>query len=346
MRMQFAQVLKALGILGVIFFTFSIALNSRAQDTSPTQTVDVQLTEFKIEMSTTLEPGLTRFNVKNSGNMLHNIEIEGQGIEKVLEEDLLPGQSGSLTVDLQSGEYYVYCPVGNHEARGMALTLTVEGAEETPSGETAAPHEHEHEEMAEEPTMPVLDVEGDPTEGEARLAEVPVEETEHRHESAHATHTPPRPRDLGTATGLKKFVYWLGKFHPPMVNFPIALIVAAALAELLYMGTRNSIFDHASRFCTWLGVLGAIAAGVLGWFFAGFRLTDHMWLMTWHRWLGTTAVVWALITLILSEKSRPPQAGGLRRWFRFFLFIAAIVVLIVGFFGGAMIYGLDHYQWP
>lgn len=96
---------------------------------SPTETqgssVDVKLSEFTIEMPTTLPAGPTTFNVTNIGKLPHNIEIEGNDIEVELESDLGSGESGVLQVDLTPGTYKVYCPVGNHEGRGMVLELTV-----------------------------------------------------------------------------------------------------------------------------------------------------------------------------------------------------------------------------
>jgi uncharacterized cupredoxin-like copper-binding protein len=42
-----------------------------------------------------------------------------------LPENLAPGASGTLTVDLAAGTYEVYCPVGNHADEGMRVDLTV-----------------------------------------------------------------------------------------------------------------------------------------------------------------------------------------------------------------------------
>lgn len=90
------------------------------------QTVEVGLTEFAINLSTMEVPaGPTTFAVTNVGSMEHNFEIEGQGVEEAFDENLQPGQSDTLTVDLPPGEYTIYCPVGNHRARGMEVTLTV-----------------------------------------------------------------------------------------------------------------------------------------------------------------------------------------------------------------------------
>ena len=90
-----------------------------------TNQVDVSLVEWAIDMPGELPAGPTTFVVTNNGEFVHNFEIQGQGIERVFGLDLEPGQTIALTVDLTPGEYYVYCPVGNHVAEGMELTLTV-----------------------------------------------------------------------------------------------------------------------------------------------------------------------------------------------------------------------------
>src|SRR5207249_9815896 len=64
----------------------------------------------------------------------------------------------------------------------------------------------------------------------------------------------------------EKLIGWLGRFHPAAVHFPIALLTAAAVAELLRMATGRPAFDAVSRYCLWFGTLTAAFAGVLGWF--------------------------------------------------------------------------------
>ena len=92
------------------------------------ETVDVSLFEWGIDMPTTLSAGTITFNVTNDGTLPHNLEIEGQGIEEELEENLQPGESGTLTLELEPGTYEAYCPVGegSHREQGMELELTVE----------------------------------------------------------------------------------------------------------------------------------------------------------------------------------------------------------------------------
>ena len=145
-----------------------------------------------------------------------------------------------------------------------------------------------------------------------------------------------RHRDL---TGIPKLIAWLGNFHPPMVHFPIAMLVGAALAEILLMSTGREIFQHAARFCVWIGALSAVPTAMLGWFFGGFQVTDDEWIMTAHRWLGTVTVVWAIVLLAICERR------GARGSYRLVVFTGAALAMATGFFGGAMVYGLDHYAW-
>lgn len=151
----------------------------------------------------------------------------------------------------------------------------------------------------------------------------------------------------GSASGLVRIIGWLGNFHPPATDFPIALLISAAIAELLSMVTRRPAFEAAAQFCVWLGALGAVGAVTLGWFYAGFRLADPDWIMTLHRWLGTAAGAWALVLLTLSIAAHHGGDRGRQwlPWYRVVLFSAAAMVAANGFFGGAMIYGLDHYAW-
>ncbi len=92
------------------------------------QVVDVALSNFVIEMPDTLPAGPTRFAITNNGQALHNFVIEGNGQSKKLANNLQPGQSGFLNIDLAPGVYTIYCPVGDgaHRKQGMELTLTVQ----------------------------------------------------------------------------------------------------------------------------------------------------------------------------------------------------------------------------
>jgi uncharacterized cupredoxin-like copper-binding protein len=87
--------------------------------------VEVVLREYKIEMEDSISGGETTFSIRNAGTIEHGFEIEGNGIEKKLSSNLAPGAEQTLTVNLEPGTYQVYCPVADHDERGMSLQLTV-----------------------------------------------------------------------------------------------------------------------------------------------------------------------------------------------------------------------------
>jgi len=143
--------------------------------------------------------------------------------------------------------------------------------------------------------------------------------------------------------GWNHFVRWVGHFHPPLTAFPIAMLLGAALAELLRLLSEAVWLDGASRWCVILGGIGASVTAPLGWAFAVEQ--GSSWVLETHRWLGTAAACGALVILFLSEMGRRPNRAGWLAAFRIVLFLAVPLVLATGFFGGAMVYGLHAYNW-
>jgi uncharacterized cupredoxin-like copper-binding protein len=87
-------------------------------------TVDVTLTEYQIDMPTSLEPGWTSLRIKNVGKKDHSFKIEGHDSRKKLESELKPGQSATLQIDLRPGTYRVSCPKDDHDDdKNMKLEL-------------------------------------------------------------------------------------------------------------------------------------------------------------------------------------------------------------------------------
>ena len=79
---------------------------------------------------------------------------------------------------------------------------------------------------------------------------------------------------------------------------------------------------------------------------AGFRFSDASWVMMMHRWLGTVTVGCAVLVLLLSELSRHPGRHRTKILFGVTLCVAAILVSVTGFFGGAVVFGLNYHAWP
>ena len=91
-------------------------------------TVEISETDFKLDPQnpTVDNQGVVAFRISNEGQTAHNLEIETPQGEFELEKNLQPGESATLRVELgESGDYVMYCPVGNHREMGMEGKVTV-----------------------------------------------------------------------------------------------------------------------------------------------------------------------------------------------------------------------------
>ena len=94
------------------------------------QSVAVTLAEWKVQPARdTLQAGSVTFRVKNDGNVVHGLQIEGEGVDKGTPQ-IAAGQSGTLTVTLKPGTYELYCPMAEntHKMAGMSKKITVVAA--------------------------------------------------------------------------------------------------------------------------------------------------------------------------------------------------------------------------
>jgi plastocyanin len=82
--------------------------------------------DFSISLDEeTLKAGTYAITVVNNGNATHDLAVEEDGTTKATSDKIGPGESTTLTVDLDAGEYVFFCSIGNHRAMGMELTVQV-----------------------------------------------------------------------------------------------------------------------------------------------------------------------------------------------------------------------------
>lgn len=116
---------------------------------SGVETVQVALRDYVVEVAdTTLSAGSTKLAVQNTGASVHELEVfsvpagvdaaalpvvnnvadtDSAGLTVVDEvEDVAPGTSPTLTVDLQPGTYVFICNLPTHYQLGMHAVVTVE----------------------------------------------------------------------------------------------------------------------------------------------------------------------------------------------------------------------------
>jgi uncharacterized cupredoxin-like copper-binding protein len=89
--------------------------------------IDVGATEFRFELAEQPDAaGNYVFELTNEGDAPHDLVVEGPGVDGEKTPVLDPGESAELEVDLQSGEYVLYCSVPGHRPAGMETTVEIE----------------------------------------------------------------------------------------------------------------------------------------------------------------------------------------------------------------------------
>jgi len=133
-----------------------------------------------------------------------------------------------------------------------------------------------------------------------------------------------------------EWLQFIGRFHPLLVHFPIALFLLVPVLELVGRGDHFAYLRVSVNFVLALATIGAIAAATLGWClgrsggYSGSLITQHMWggislsIICWLCWLLSTqlrerSIVYGL-TLALGV--------GLVAW--------------TGYRGGQLSLGRDH----
>jgi hypothetical protein len=115
-----------------------LTLGSPAAHAEPGPTasvVKVNLSEWKVQATpATVPPGPVEIHVTNGGSIPHALEVEGPGTERTTPQ-IQPGVDTTLELDLRSGSYEIYCPVGkgSHKVLGMTSRLTVRDAKPVPA---------------------------------------------------------------------------------------------------------------------------------------------------------------------------------------------------------------------
>lgn len=93
------------------------------------------------------------------------------------------------------------------------------------------------------------------------------------------------------------WMQFIGRFHPLIVHFPIALFFLVPILEIAGRSTRFAYLRLSVKFILALATIGATTAALLGWFLArsgeysGGLITQHMWggvmlsILCWACWL-------------------------------------------------------------
>lgn len=130
-----------------------------------------------------------------------------------------------------------------------------------------------------------------------------------------------------------------GNVHVILVHFPIALLCAAALAELLTLRRRTGVAES-THFCLTLAAITACLAAASGWLRAERHVPVMSDVLERHRWLGlgTTAVAVGC-ALVAWKATRHPGRPTPVLLARLLLLAAVVVVVVTAHHGGMLVYG-------
>lgn len=147
------------------------------------------------------------------------------------------------------------------------------------------------------------------------------------------------PVTIAQTGALDAWMDLLGRLHPLMVHFPLALVIVAAMVELWRAMRRH---DGPSPFAVtsvWFAAVGGVGAACSGWANAAYGGESTSVDLFVHRW-GGVAVAALLVALAITgtTASRAGHAAWSGVW-RMGLVLCAGIVAVVGHFGGNLVHG-------
>jgi uncharacterized membrane protein len=133
---------------------------------------------------------------------------------------------------------------------------------------------------------------------------------------------------------------FVGRLHPLLIHFPIALVIAAALAEGAAIVTADESWRTVAIGNVRAGAVFALLATIAGWRLALAPEMEVSPLLEWHRWLGTVAAGAVLAAALATGVVRRRPAVGMHIY-RIALFTAGTLVAVTGHFGGLLVWGAN-----
>ena len=131
---------------------------------------------------------------------------------------------------------------------------------------------------------------------------------------------------------------WFGRLHPAVVHFPIGLLIAAVIADLLRK-------KPAASFCLCVGAIGAVLASVLGWIAGEGVPSTKLEELDRHRWTGIAVAVYSVVMAFLYPRlTREDGSPGLLP--RVLLVVLLILVSLAGHWGGEFTWGKGYLDLP
>jgi len=136
------------------------------------------------------------------------------------------------------------------------------------------------------------------------------------------------------------FLHFLGRLHPLLVHFPIALLVVALLLEVLTIGGKRKGLREGINYMIFIGAGFAVFSALFGWFL---KTQDEYSgdLLDNHQYTGVATAFLALATaIILKNTLKKPEIN--LKVYRCMLFATVILLTIAGHLGANLTHGEDY----
>ena len=133
----------------------------------------------------------------------------------------------------------------------------------------------------------------------------------------------------------------LGRLHPLVVHFPIALLLVALVMESATLTGRRQSLREGITWVVDIGAASAIVAAVFGWllFEAG---TYAGQTAAVHKWLGISTAALAGATAVLHAIARRRARKSLWTGYRLALAATCLVLAAAGHLGASLTHGADY----
>ncbi|MCK0157110.1 DUF1549 domain-containing protein [Cellulophaga sp. F20128] len=132
----------------------------------------------------------------------------------------------------------------------------------------------------------------------------------------------------------------LGRLHPLLVHFPIALLVIALVFELLTLGGKRQGLRDGIYWMLHIGAATAVLTALMGWLLSTYdEYTGD--LVTYHQYTGIATAVLSVITVLVLRNLVSKKLADYRLY-RFLLTATVLTLTIAGHLGASLTHGEDY----
>jgi uncharacterized membrane protein len=139
--------------------------------------------------------------------------------------------------------------------------------------------------------------------------------------------------------------FWLlnfmGRLHPMIVHFPIALLLMAAVLELFSIRNFESSLRPGINLLVFTGAASGVIATMFGWLlFNQDEIEGNI--VTIHQVLGNLTAVLSIVTAAILYQIHKSKRDQWITFYRLLLFVSTLGVSIAGHYGASLTHGEDY----